>query len=344
MFFGLTNSPATFQTMMNEIFQDLVMEGVVCVYLDDILIFTRTLEEHRRITRIVLERLRQYKLFLRHDKCEFEKTRIEYLGVIISEGCVEMDPVKVAGVAEWPVPKNKKEVQSFLGFVNFYRRFIRDFSHHARPLFDLTGKSLAFTWGTEQQGAFEKLKSAIVSTPILVFADDSKPFRVEADSSDFATGAVLSQESTIDGKWHPVAFMSKSLNAVERNYEIHDKEMLAIIRALEEWRHFLEGARNKVEIWTDHKNLEYFMTAKKLNRRQARWSLYLSRFDFSLHHRPGKSMGKPDALSRRADHGDGSNDNNDIVCCVLSCSPSALWKASQWRVKNGTFFVIFVKG
>ncbi|GLB43461.1 putative retrotransposable element tf2 155 kda protein type 1-like [Lyophyllum shimeji] len=313
MFFGLTNSPATFQTMMNDIFRDLIAQGVVCVYLDDILIYTKTLEEHRRITRIVLDRLREHRLFLKPEKCEFERTEIEYLGLIISHGTASMDPVKVAGVAEWPVPKNKKEVQSFLGFTNFYRRFIRDFSHHARPLFDLTAKDVAWTWGSGQQDAFDSLKRAITSQPVLIFPDDDRPFRVEADSSDFATGAVLSQQSPEDGKWHPVAFYSKSLNAVERNYEIYDKEMLAIIRALEEWRHFLEGARHKVEIYTDHKNLEYFLTAKKLNRRQARWSLYLANFDFVLHHRPGRSMGKPDALSHRPDHGDGSPDNADIV-------------------------------
>ncbi|GLB45808.1 putative retrotransposable element tf2 155 kda protein type 1-like [Lyophyllum shimeji] len=224
-----------------------------------------------------------------------------------------MDPVKVAGVAEWPTPKNKKEVQSFLGFTNFYRRFIRDFSHHARPLFDLMAKDVAWTWGSAQQDAFDALKRAITSQSVLIFPDDDRPFRVKADSSDFATGAVLSQQSPEDEKWHPVAFYFKSLNAVERNYEIHDKEMLAIIHALEEWRHFLEGARHKVEIYTDHKNLQYFLTTKKLNRRQARWSLYLANFDFVLHHRPGRSMGKPDALSRRPDHGDGSSDNADIV-------------------------------
>ncbi len=153
----------------------------------------------------------------------------------------------------------------------------------------------------------------MISAPILVFPDETRPFRVEADSSDFATGAVLSQQSPEDDKWHPVAYYSKSLSAVERNYEIHDKEMLAVIRALEDWRHFLEGAHHEVEIWTDHKNLEYFMSAKKLNRRQARWSLYLSRFNFSMHHRPGHSMGKSDALSRRADHGTGAGDNSNVT-------------------------------
>ena len=144
MFFGLTDSPATFQTMMDDIFEDLISEGGVVVYLDDILIFTETLDEHQRITRHVLELLEKHKLYLRVDKCEFEKTTIEYLGVIISHNSVAMDPVKVAGVAEWPTPMNKKEVQSFLGFTNFYWRFIRGFSEHARPLFDLTQNDCAW--------------------------------------------------------------------------------------------------------------------------------------------------------------------------------------------------------
>jgi len=138
MFFGLTNSPATFQTMMNDIFTDMISEGIVVVYLDDILIFTKGLDEHRRITHRVLGRLAEHQLYLRPEKCEFEKTQIEYLGLIISENQVEMDPVKVAGVADWPEPSNKREVQSFLGFANFYQWFIKDFSHHARPLFNLT--------------------------------------------------------------------------------------------------------------------------------------------------------------------------------------------------------------
>ena len=238
---------------------------------------------------------------------------MEYLGVIISHNSVAMDPVKVAGVADWPVPMNKKEVQSFLGFTNFYRRFIQGFSEHARPLFDLTKNDAKWHWEADEQAAFDGLKRSVTSAPVLISPDPTRPFRIEADSSDYATGAVLSQVSPADEKWHPVAFLSKSLSPVERNYEIHDKEMLAIIRSLQEWRHFLEGSEHQVEIWTDHKNLEYFMSAKQLNRRQARWSLYLARFDFMLHHRPGKSMGKPDALSRRADHGTGAEDNSNIV-------------------------------
>jgi len=157
----------------------------------------------------------------------------------------------------------------------------------------------------------------VTTALVLVSPQESDPFWIEADSSDFATGAVLSQQSMTDGKWHPIAFYSKSLSSMERNYEIHDKEMLAIIRPLEEWRHFLEGATHPVEIWTDHKNLEYFMTAKKLNRRQARWSLHLARFDFLLHHRSGHTMGKPDVLSRRADHGNGASNNKNVVLLRL---------------------------
>jgi len=201
--------------------------------------------------------------------------------------------------------------------VNFYRRFIQDFSAKARPLFDLTRSEQVWTWSRKEQVAFEDLKTAVTTAPVLVSLQESDPFRIEADSSDFATGAVLSQQSMTDGKWHPVVFYSKSLSSVERNYEIHDKEMLAIICVLEEWRHFLEGATHPVEIWTDHKNLEYFMTAKKLNRRQAHWSLHLARFDFLLHHCPGRTMGKPDALSRRADHRNGASGNEDVVLLRL---------------------------
>jgi hypothetical protein len=144
MYFGLTNSPATFQTMMNEIFQDLITKSVVSIYLNDILIFTNSMEEHCRITRLVPDHMHEHKLHLRPEKCKFEQTSIEYLGVIISHNKVEMDPVKTAGVADWPTPSNKKEVQSFVSFVNFYRCFIPGFSHHSRALFDLTMKDVRF--------------------------------------------------------------------------------------------------------------------------------------------------------------------------------------------------------
>jgi len=158
---------------------------------------------------------------------------------------------------------------------------------------------------------------AVTTAPILASPQDSEPFHIKADSSDFTSGAVFSQQLPREEKWHPVAFYSKSLSLVEWNYEIYDKEMLTIICVLEEWRHFLEGARHPVKIWTDHKNLEYFMMAKKLNHCQTCWSLYLARFDFKLIYRPGYSMGKPDALSQRPDHSNGASDNKDVVLLRL---------------------------
>jgi len=256
--------------MMNEVFRTVIAEGIVVVYLDDILIFTKTEEEHEQVVWRVLEILAEHKLFLRPEKCEFHQRQIEYLRLVISENKVVIDPMKVAGVCDWPTLENQTDVQAFIGFVNFYYCFIQDFSTIARPLFDLTRSDRTWSWDTREQKAFEHLKMTVTTAPVLALAQDSEPFRIEADSSDFASGAILSQRLPGEEKWQLVTFYSKSLSPVEWNYEIYDKEMLAIIYTLEEWRHFLEGAQHLVEIWTDHKNLEYFMTAKKLNCRQAR--------------------------------------------------------------------------
>ena len=314
MYFGFSNAPATFQAMMNEILGDLIIEGSVIVYLDDILIFNNDLKEHRRIVREVLRRLQDNDLFAKPEKCLFEVDRLEYLGVIISKGKVEMDASKVAGVLEWPQPTKVKQVQAFLGLANFYRRFIKDFAKVAKPLHTLTKKDQPWVWGEEQETAFKTLKKAFTTAPILRIPDDENPFRLETDASEFATGAVLSQLDPTDKLWHPVAFYSKSLNSAERNYEIYDKEMLAIIRALSEYRQHLEGHPIPVEIWSDHENLTYFKATQKLTRRQARWALYLTRFNFVLKHKPGKSMLVADPLSRRPDHEEGVKlDNRDQI-------------------------------
>ena len=156
-----------------------------------------------------------------------------------------------------------------MGLANYYRWFVKDFAKIARPLHEMTRKENKWSWGERQQKAFEELKEKFTTEPVLITPDLDKEMRVEADASDFATGGVLSIKCE-DEKWRPVVYISKSLNEAERNYEIHNKEMLAIIRCLEAWRHFLEGAKDWFEIWTDHKNLEYFIKAQKLNRRQAR--------------------------------------------------------------------------
>jgi hypothetical protein len=310
MFFGLTNSPATFQTMMNDIFRDLINRGRVVIYLDDILIFSSDLNEHRQTVKEVLEVLRKHKLYLKPEKCEFEKTKIEYLGMIISEGFVQMDPVKVKGVADWPIPKLKRHVQEFLGFTNFYRRFIKDYGKIAKPLTILTG-NVKWKWDVEQQLAFDNLKEAVCSAPVLAIPNNQDPFKVETDASDFAVGGTLSQQQ--DGVWHPVAFLSKAMTETERNYEIYDKELLAVMTALDHWRHYLMGAAHDFEIWSDHQNLQYFRKPQKLNRRQARWTTELAEYHYTLHHKPGKQMIKVDILSRRADHNQGKEDNQDII-------------------------------
>ena len=191
-------------------------------------------------------------------------------------------------------------MQKILGLANYYRHFVKDFAKIARLLHKMTRKENKWSWGEKQQKAFEKLKERFTTEPVLVTPDLDKEMRVEADVSDFAMEEVLSMKCE-DEKWRPVAYISKSLNEAKRNYEIYDKEMLVIIWCLEAWSHFLEGAKDWFEIWTDHKNLEYFMKAQKLNQRQARWLLYLSRFDFALKHVAGKSMGRADSLSRRVD-------------------------------------------
>ena len=211
---------------------------------------------------------------------------------------------------EWPEPKNLKQTQAFLGFTNFYQRFVRGYSEVARPLTRLTGKE-GFSWGPEQKSAFQKLKDRIAEDAVLALPTDDGKFRVEADASEGATGAVLSQEQ--EGEWRPVAFMSHGLNETERNYKIYDKEMLAIMLALEEWRSLLMGAKHTFEILTDHQNLQYFKTPQKVNRRQARWITELSEFDFVLSHRAGALNKKADLLSRRADHDQGKGDNENVV-------------------------------
>src|SRR5260221_7766357 len=180
----------------------------------------------------------------------------------------------------------------------------------------LTQKSKDWSWGADKQQAFDALKSAITSAPMLAFPSKSRHFCLECNASNFAMGAVLSQQQE-DGLFHQIGFMSKSCSDMERNYQIHDKEMLVIMCALEEWRHFLEGSNQKFEIHMDHKNLSYFREAHKLNRCQARWFLYLSRFDFILTHKPGRQMGRPDALSMWADHLRGVDDNTDFTLLTL---------------------------
>ena len=270
MYFGLINSPATFQTMMNDLFRDLINQEDTAAFINDILVVTDTEEGHDELVDKVIRRLEENDLFVKLEKCKWKVREVEFLGVVIGPKGIEMQKEKVEGVLNWLALRNVKEVQKFLGLANYYTRFIKDFARIAAPLHVLVRKEQKWKWKKEQEEAFEKLKAVFTMELVLAIPDIDKEMRVEADASDYATGGVLSTKCE-DGKWRPVAFISKLLNAIEHNYEIHDKEMLAVIRCLEAWRHYLEGAKLEFEIWTDHKNLQYFMTSQKLNQRQAQY-------------------------------------------------------------------------
>jgi len=310
MFFGLMNSLATFQAMMNELLRDLINTGKVAVFIDDVIVGTESEEGHDELVVEVIKRLEENDLYVKPEKCKWKVKEVEFLGVVIGPEGIKMEKEKVKEVLEWPTPKCIKDIQKFLGLANYYHWFIEGFAAVARPLHDLVKKDKKWEWMEKEEKAFKELKERFTKEPVLAAPDIDKKMRMEVDALDYATGGVLSMECE-DGLWRPVAFLSKSLNEMERNYEIHDKEMLAIIRGLEAWRHLLEEAQYKFEIWTDHKNLEYFMKVQKLNRRQARWALYLSQFDFILKHVVGSKMGKADGLSRRADWKVGMDKDNE---------------------------------
>jgi len=297
MLFGMMNSPATFQGMMNEIMRDLINEGKMAVFVDDVLVGIDSEEGHDEIVVEVLKWLEENDLYVKPEKCSWKTNKVNFLGVVMDQGKIEMEEDKVAGVLDWPTPRTVRDVRKFLGLANYYRRFIKNFATLAKPLNMLTRKDEKWKWEKAQQKAFKQLKGIFTTRPLLVAPDLDKEFRVEVNASNFAIGGVLSIKCK-DNKWRPVAYISKSLNEIEQNYEIHDKEMLVVIQCLEAWRHFLEGVKGKFEIWLDHKNLEYFISNQKLNRRQVRWALYLSRFDFVLKYVPGRRMGKADGLSR----------------------------------------------
>jgi hypothetical protein len=226
---------------------------------------------------------------------------VTYIGLVITPEGISMEKEKVHAVLEWPTPTSVKEVQSFLGFANFYCQFVPDFSGLARPWNALTQKTSPWTWGEAQQQAFNEIKAAISKEPTLKHPDKSKPYFLETDASGAAMGAVLSQRQ-VDGRLHPIAFMSSSFSLAELNYDTHDKELLAIIRAFEHWRIFLEGTKETVTVFTDHKNLEHWKTARTFNCHHACWYLTLAPYNFMIAYRPRKQSQKPDALSRRADH------------------------------------------
>ncbi|KAI3363811.1 hypothetical protein L3Q82_001216 [Scortum barcoo] len=321
--------PAVFQALVNDVLRDM-LNKFVFVYLDDILIFSRNKEEHVHHVQAVLQRLLENSLFVKAEKCEFHASSVSFLGFIVGRGSLQMDPAKVSAVASWPTPSSRKQLQRFLGFANFYRRFIRGYSTVAAPLTALTSSKVTFQWSVAANEAFNTLKTRFTSAPILIMPDPERQFVLEVDASDVGVGAVLS--AAVVGRPEAASLrflLQETLAMAERNYDIGNRELLAVKLALEEWRHWLEGSKQPFLVWTDHKNLEYIRSAKRLNSRQARWSLFLTRFNFSLSYRPGSRNIKPDALSRQF-----QRDEDVAPCPDTIISSSHLVAPLTWEIEE----------
>ena len=260
--FGLTNAPAAFQRFMNDIFSDLLHVNVI-IYLDNILVFSDNPDDHIKHVREVFWRLRLNALYARPDKFFFSKDTVEYLGFILTTDGLTMDPRKIQVIMDWPEPRKVKDVQSFLGFANFYRRFISGYSEIVVLLTHLTCKDIKWNFTDDAHQSFNALKHAFTSAPVLTHWIPGKPIVVETDASDYALAAILSTQDD-SGEIHPIAFHSRCFTSSEINYDTHDKELLAIFTAFKAWRHYLEGSPTPIDMVTDHKNLEYFCTTKVL--------------------------------------------------------------------------------
>ncbi|CAI7909128.1 unnamed protein product [Closterium sp. NIES-54] len=260
--FGLTNAPATFMGLMNDIFRPF-LDRFVIVFLDDILIFSKSLEEHAQHLCIVLDTLRQHRLYAKLSKCTFARSSIGFLGHIISSKGIAMDPAKVQCLADWPAPRTVAELQSFIGLAKYYRKFIFKFSHICALSTGLFRQGVAFQWGPPQQTAFSSIKAALTSAPVLTVVDPSRPYFIWTDASDVAVGAILCQDH--GHGMQPLVFESRKLQPTERNYATHDLELLAIVHAIKTWRCYVE--LQPIIIYTDHRPLQHLKTQPVLSRR-----------------------------------------------------------------------------
>ena len=296
--FGLTNAPASFSNMMLRVL-DPVLDKWVVVYLDDILIYSKTRAEHLKHVRSVLALLRQHGLYAKLSKCSFMQEQTEFLGHVISKDGISTSAGLVKAIREWPRPTCIKHVQQFIGLAQFYSQYIDKFADIALPLSELLGGGATFVWDKDKEHAFTTLKDAISSAPVLRIFDPDLSTTVETDASGFAVGAVLFWTDKY-GVSRPVAFTSRKLQPAEKNYPTHEQELLAVVHALKTWRYYLDGSH--FIVYTDHATLRHFPTQPKLTRRQARWMELLQEYDFDLKYKPGSENTVPDALSRRPDH------------------------------------------
>jgi hypothetical protein len=267
------------------------LDKFIVVFIDDILIYSKNEAEHVKHLRIVLQRLRDHKLYAKFSKCEFWLDSVKFLGHTISQNGISMDPSKVQEVMDWKPPKSVHQIRSFLGLVGYYRRFILDISRIAKPMTELLKKGVKFVWSEECDKTFHTLREHLTSAPVLTQPDMSKAFEVFCDASGTGLGCVLMQENRV------VAYASRALRPHEKNYPTHDLELAAVVHALKLWRYYLMG--NRCNIYTDHKSLKYIFTLSDLNMRQRRWLELIKDYDLEVHYHPGKANVVADALSRK---------------------------------------------
>ena len=292
--FGLCNAPGTFQRLMECVLRGLTWQ-IALIYLDDVLVYSRTFDDHLQHLRLVFDRFRTAGLKLKPSKCHFGQKQVNYLGHVITRDGIQPDPEKIKVVQEYPVPRTVKDVRAFMGLTNYYRKFVKDFAHIASPLHDLTKKGAAFLWTEECQTAFETLKQALTEAPILAYPDFTQPFQLATDASNDAIGMVLGQKR--NGKEVVIAYAGRKLNPAERNYSVTEREALAVVDGVRHFQPYLYG--RPFTVLTDHSAVRWLMNIKEPTGRLARWALLLQQHDFTIQHRSGLTNGNADALSRR---------------------------------------------
>lgn len=291
--FGLVNAPSTFERLMENVLKGLQWTECL-VYMDDIISHSSTFDEGIQRLANIFTRLREANLKLKPSKCIFFQKQVKFLGHIVSSEGIQTDSEKIFAVKNWPVPKNEKQIRSFLGLCSYYRKFVKKFAEIAKPLHDLYKKATKFTWTSECQNAFDTLKTALTTSPILGFPLPGLPFTLDTDASDRAVGAVLSQNQ--DGKERVIAYMSKTMNRHEQSYCVTRKELLAVVTALRKFHPYLYG--QKVLLRTDNAAVSWVRSLKNPTGQTVRWLQEIETYDLTVTHRPGRSHQNADALSR----------------------------------------------
>ncbi|KAK1406229.1 hypothetical protein QVD17_41518 [Tagetes erecta] len=288
--FGLTNAPAVFMDLMNRVCKPYLHQFVI-VFIDDILIYSKSKEDHTDHLQLILELLKKEQLYAKFSKCDFWIREVQFLGHVVNESGIHVDPSKIESIKNWAPPKTPTEIRQFLGLTGYYRRFIEGFSKIAQPLTALTHKGTVYQWGDQLEAAFQLLKQKLCSAPILSLPEGTEDFVVYCDASVQGLGCVLMQRGKV------IVYASRQLKILEKNYSTHDLELGAVIFALKIWRHYLYGT--KCTIFTDYKSLQHIFDQKELNMRQRRWVELLNDYDCTIKYHPGKTKVVADALSRK---------------------------------------------